>query len=151
MPPRKATRRGGGAAGTAREVTFEVADDSMHGQARIFAVELVRAGAHNRLGHIEWDVALERAGGREGVEHEAGLRGAPRAELHELVGAGELGQLARPLSEDRALGARLVVLGELADALEQLRAARVVEVLRRQLLERAREPVEDVLGERALS
>ena len=52
--------------------------------------------------------------------------------------------------EDRALGARRVVLGQLADAVEQLGAARVVEVLGRQLLERPREPVEHVVGERAL-
>ena len=52
--------------------------------------------------------------------------------------------------EDRALGARRVVLGQLADAVEQLRAARVVEVLGRQLLERPRQPVEHVVGEAAL-
>ena len=52
--------------------------------------------------------------------------------------------------EDRALGARRVVLGQVADAVEQLRAAGVVEVLGRQLLERAREPVEHVVGQRAL-
>ena len=52
--------------------------------------------------------------------------------------------------EDRALGARRVVLGQLADPVEQLGAAGVVEVLGRQLLERPGEPVEHVVGERAL-
>ena len=53
---------------------------------------------------------------------------------------------AARLVENRLLRARRVVLGQLGDALEQLPAARVVEVLRRQRL-RAREPVAHVLGE----
>ena len=65
-------------------------------------------------------------------------------------GARELRDVRRARDEDRALGARRVVLGQLADAVEQLGAARVVEVLRRQLLERPREAVEHVVGERAL-
>jgi hypothetical protein len=49
--------------------------------------------------------------------------------------------------EDRALGPRRVVLGQIADAVEQCGAARVVEVLGGEFLEWAREAVEDVVGQ----
>src|SRR5205085_5424033 len=62
----------------------------------------------------------------------------------------DLGELAGGLLEDRALGARRVVLGQLADAIEQLRAARVIEMLGGKLLEGPREPVQHIVGERAL-
>ena len=52
---------------------------------------------------------------------------------------GGLDDLAGVLLEDRALGARRVVLGRLGDALEELRAALVVEVAGRELLERLRQ------------
>ena len=48
--------------------------------------------------------------------------------------------------EDRALGAGRVVLGELGDRLEQLRAALVVEVARGELLEGLRETGPHVRG-----
>src|SRR5262249_52641463 len=49
---------------------------------------------------------------------------------------------------DRDLGARRVVLGQLADRLEQLRAAPVVEVLRGDRLARRRQAGEPGLAER---
>ena len=51
--------------------------------------------------------------------------------------------------EDRALGARRVVLGQARDLVEQLAAAVVVEPLRRQGLRRRREPGADIRLERA--
>ena len=133
------------------EVALEIADDPVHLKARVLLDQRLRAVAHHALGDIERHVALERAGGLQGVEQHARLRGGARAELDELAGACQLGDLLGAPLEDRALGARLVVLGELADPVEQLGAARVVEVLRRQLLERSREAVEDVLGKRTAS
>jgi hypothetical protein len=76
-------------------------------------------------------------------------RGA-RPELDELSGTGLRHDVPRHALEDRQLGPRRVILGQLADLLKQLRPPRVVEVLRRRLLERAREAVEHVVGERAL-
>jgi hypothetical protein len=70
------------------------------------------------------------------------------AELDELTGAGYRDDLRGAAVQDHPLAARRVVLGELRDAVEQLGAALVVEVLRRQLLELAGEPVADVVGER---
>src|SRR5205807_4854026 len=74
-----------------------------------------------------------------------------RAELDELARARQSRELARRALEDRALRARRVVLGKLGDAVEQLRAARVVEVLGWQFLERAREAVARVVCERAFA
>ena len=58
--------------------------------------------------------------------------------------------LVSSMLQNLAFGPRGVVLGLLADPLEQLGAPGVVEMLRRELLERAREPVEDVVGEASL-
>src|SRR3954452_8042563 len=78
------------------------------------------------------------------------ISAAPSAALADPRAA-ELGaRLRAPRLEDRPLGARGVVLGELGDPVEQLAPARVVEVLGLDLLERTRQPVEDVVGERAL-
>src|SRR3954470_19115139 len=52
--------------------------------------------------------------------------------------------------EDRPFGPRRVVLGQLADLIEQLRPTAVVEVLGRQLLERLGQAVENIVGKRAL-
>src|SRR6266704_5704686 len=57
----------------------------------------------------------------------ARLARAARAQLDERRRAGRAPDLARVLGEQRRLGARLVVLGLLADALEDLAAAIVVE------------------------
>ena len=135
--------------GHAVEVALEVADHAVHAQAGVLLGERLRAVAHHALGHVDRHVALQRAGGVQRVEQHARLRGRARAELDELDGARQRRQLGRGLLEDRALGARGVVLGQLADPVEQLGAARVVEVLGRQFLERPREAVEHVLGERA--
>src|SRR5205807_621339 len=56
----------------------------------------------------------------------------------------------RALLEDELLGSGRVVLGQPADPLEQLGAPSVVEVLRRQLLERTGQSVEHVVGQAPL-
>ena len=82
-------------------------------------------------------VAAQRARAVQRVEQHARLGRGPGAQLDELDRAGDRRDLVGRALEDRALGARRVVLGQLADAVEQLGSARVVEVLGRQLLERA--------------
>ncbi len=141
-------RAGGGR--DVAQVALEVADHAVHAQARVLLDQAFGAAVDHALGHVDGDVALERAGRLQRVEQHARLGRGPGAELDELAGAGQLGQLLGALLEDRPLGAGRVVLGQLADAVEQLRPARVVEVLRRQLLERPREAVEHVLGQRPL-
>ena len=86
---------------------------------------------------------------RERVEQQPRLLRRARAELDERVGLGALGDVARVLDEDRALGAGGVVLGEPGDLVEQLAAAVVVEPLRRQRLRRGGEPGAHVGFERA--
>ena len=136
--------------GDVGEVALEVADDAVHAQARELVDQLVGAREHHRLGHVERDVAAQGARLGHRAQQQPRLGRRARAQLDELGGAGGLDDLRAALLEDRALGARRVVLGQLADAVEELGAARVVEVLGRQLLERPGQAVEHVVGQRAL-
>ncbi len=89
---------------------------------------------------------FEAAGVAHRAQQVAGLGGRAGAELDQRprrAGGGD--DLGRALGEDLALGARRVVLGQLGDLLEELRAALVVEVLRRQLLRRGGEAGADVV------
>ena len=95
--------------------------------------------AQRRLAHVERNEARERARRPQRVEQQARLLRGARTELDERVGLGDLRDLVGSLGEDRALGARRVVLGEPGDLVEELRAAVVVEPLRRQLLRVRRE------------
>ncbi len=131
-------------------MALEVADHPVHAQAGVLERQLVGAVAHHALGDVHRHVAFERAGAVQGVEQHARLGGGARAQLDQLDGAGEGGDLRGGGVEDPALGAGRVVLGQLADSVEQLGAAGVVEVLGGQFLEGPGQPVEHVLGERAL-
>jgi hypothetical protein len=131
------------------EVALEVADQPVHVQAGILRGQLGGTGANHLLGHVHGDEALERPGGGHRIQQQARLGRAARSQLDELAGAGRGDQLVGDALEDRPLGAGRVVLGQLADPVEQHRAARVVEVLWRQLLERAGQAVASVVGERA--
>ena len=132
------------------EVALEVADDAVDLQPWVLLDELRGGGEHGRLGDVERHVAAQRPVRGHGVEQHARLRRVAGAELHELARAGVLGHLPGDRLEDPPLRAGRVVLRQLRDALEQLGAVRVVEVLGGQLLGGPREPVEDVLGEGAL-
>ena len=86
---------------------------------------------------------------RIALEQVAGLGGRAGAELNQGPrGAGRGDDLGGALGEDRALGPGRVVLGQLGDLLEELRAALVVEVLRRQLLRLGGEAGADVARHR---
>ena len=151
VPPRKATIRGpssgGGTCCRWRSKSPTMPWTSRPSKTRR---QLVGDAHDHRLGHVDRDVAAQRSRRRERAEQHARLLRGPGAQLDDLGRARGLRDARGLGDEDRALGARRVVLGQLADPVEQLRADRVVEVLGRQLLERARQPVEDVVGERAL-
>ena len=149
VPPRNASRRGPPAGGS-RSRWRSKSPISPWTRIPGYSRRSSRGAlAHEALGHVDGDEALERAGGVHRVQQQTRLGGAARAELDELDRAGLRDQLAGDALEDRALGARRVVLGELADLLEQLGAAGVVEVLGRELLELASQALADVLRERA--
>jgi hypothetical protein len=131
------------------EVVLEVAADAAHVGPGVLGGDGGRGVADHGAVDVERDVAPERAGARHGVEQDAGLGGGAGPELDELADAGGRDDRVGARLEDRALGAGRVVLGQLADPVEQRGAARVVEVLGRQLLGGAGEAVEDVVGERA--
>ena len=132
------------------EVALEVADEAVDAQARVLLDQPAGAGPQRALGDVDRHVAAQPAGVGHRVEQHAGLVGRARAQLDELARAGQLDDLGGARLEDRALGPRRVVLGQLADAVEELRAAGVVEVLGRELLERPGQAVEHVLGQGAL-
>src|SRR5262245_31907627 len=77
----------------------------------------------------------------------ARLDGAAGAELDQRRRAGQPADLSRMRREQRGLGARLVVLRLLADALEDVAAHRVVEVPAVEPARVVREPAHDRLGE----
>src|SRR2546427_136348 len=79
-----------------------------------------------RAAHVDRDVARRLVD--PGVEQMAGLRRATRAELDEHGRADDAPDLARMVREQRRLRPRRVVLRLLGDALEELAAARVVEI-----------------------
>src|SRR5271154_3170035 len=130
-------------------MALEVADDAVNAQTGILVGERSRALAHHALGSVHRYVAVQRPGCLQSVQEHARLRRGARAELDELDRPRQRRDLLGADLQDRALGARGGVLGKLADAVEQLCAAGVVEMLGRQLLERTGEPVESVVRQRA--
>jgi len=146
----KGDEAGAGGCRQVPEVALEVADDAVHREPRILLDEELGDGMDRGRADVDGDVARERAGGGHRVEQHARLLRRARSQLDELDGARARDDVVGVHLEDQPLRARLVVLGQLADVVEELRAARIVEVLGRQLLQRAGEPVEDVVGEGAL-
>jgi hypothetical protein len=102
------------------------------------------------LGDVDGHIARKRPAAAHCLEQEPGFVRRSRAQLDQLAGLGPRHDLSAALGQDLALCARQVVLAQPADALEQLRAARVVEVLGRKVLVARRQPVAHVLGEGAL-
>lgn len=116
------------------EMSLEVADDAVNGQLGIQRGEFGRAPAHHRLVHVERHVPSKRSLADHGVEERERLRGSAGAELDELIHPGHACDCRCVPVQQCPLTARRVVLGKLRDPIEQLGAARIVEVLRRKLL-----------------
>ena len=114
-----------------REVALEVADHGVHRRARIGGRDRLAGGAQRGGAAVERNEASQLAGIAQRVEQQARLGRRARAELDERVGAAGGRDLARPLLEDLALAAGGVVLRQAGDLVEELRAALVVEPLRR--------------------
>ncbi len=148
VPPSSATSRGTpSASGTCPRWRWKSPITPWTTQPVVLRDELLGGVTDDGLGDVERDVAVKRAGIGHRIEQDARLLRGPGAELDQLAGAGRLDDLAGLRLQDRLLGARRVVLGQLADAVEQLGAARVVEMFGRKLLERPGEAVEHVVGE----
>src|SRR6185503_18089718 len=96
---------------------------------------------------VDGEVLRRAAAGRPGAEEMARLDGASGAELDQRRVAGEGTDLGRVLRQERGLGARLVVLRLLADALEDIAPLRVVEVATVEPPRMIREPADDRLCE----
>ena len=134
VPPSKAITRG--PCRDPLEVELEVADEAADRDVVVLVGDPLRRLAGDLLGDVDRDIGLEAAGVAHRVEQDPGLGRRARAELDQrarLAGGGE--DLGGALLEDLALAAGRVVLGQLGDLLEELRAALVVEVARRELLE----------------
>ena len=146
MPPRKATSAPVAAVGDPLEVVLEVADEAADVEARVLVDQRLGGLVGDLLGDVDRDVGVEAAG----VAHRARAGGGSSRPSRSRARPGSRGApaaatiSAERVGEDRALGPGRVVLGQLGDLLEELRAALVVEVLRRQLLRRRREAGADV-------
>ncbi|MCY1417318.1 hypothetical protein D9M71_328500 [compost metagenome] len=80
-----------------------------------------------------------------GVEQQAGFHAGATAELHQRRARWNLrSNLSRNLGQQRGFGARRVVLGRLADGLEQLGTHGVVEVFGWQAFLRGRQAADDI-------
>ena len=129
--------------GRQREGPGVVGHDGLHREARVIGTQGIGGGLEVLARDVDGQIALRRL---QRIEQQPHLDQRARAELHDLGPRADLrGDLAGTLREDAQLGARGVVLGQLADAVEELRAAHVVEVLGRDaarpLGQRAREVV----------
>ncbi len=137
--------------GDALEVTLEVADHAMHRQVVEVRDERLSGGLDDDRRDVERDVAARAGGLRHPAEQDPGLGRRSGAELDELTGARQRSDLRGAGHQDRGLGTRWVVLRQLTDLVEQVRATGVIEVLRRKLLHpRQGQSGADVAGERAL-
>jgi hypothetical protein len=131
-------------------VAFEVADHPVDLEPVVLVDQRPGRLLERGLRDVQRYVAAEGAGTLHGSQQHPRLLGGARAELDKLTGADLGDDLIGALGQDLHLGPRRVVLGQLADQLEQLRAARVVEMLWRQFLERAGESVQHVVGQHPL-
>src|SRR5205807_3495604 len=109
-------------------MTLEIADHAVNLESVVLVDQGPRRILEGALGHVERDIAPERAGALHRAQQYAGFCGGSRSQLDQLTGGGVANDLIRTLSQDPELSPRGVILGQLADLLEQLRAARVVEV-----------------------
>src|SRR5262249_19105063 len=131
----------------ALEVELEVADEAVDADPLVLRGDRVGGVAGGLLIDGDRAVGVEAAGLPHRIEQASGLAGRSRPELDQA--RRPVRGLADPPGlglEDLALAARGVVLVELGDPLEELRAALVVEVARRELLERTGEARPDVRG-----
>ena len=120
-------------AGQPVQVGGEVAHHAVQHQCRVAHGQRVERLTQRGHADVERDVAAQRPGAGEGVEQQPRLRRRPRPELDQRGRPRQRGDLVDVRGEQRRLGARREVLGQRGDLLEQRAAARVVEVLRRQL------------------
>ena len=152
VPPRKATSRGAVAArgGHARQVVAEVAGDPVQVEARVVLGAAGRPPRGSPPGRRRRARSARRRAARRASRRagRAVLREAPEPSstssptpwrAHDAA--------ARSRRRIRSSVRRLVVLGQAGDALEEVGAALVVEVLGRQRLGRAVRPAAGVGGE----
>jgi hypothetical protein len=71
-------------------MALEIADHAVHAQARVLGGQLGRALADHALGHVDGDVAQQRAVAVQRIEQHARLARRARAELDQLGGARQL-------------------------------------------------------------
>ena len=126
----------------------EVGDQHVHAKLGVVGEQRVSRLRQGALADIYRQVALQRAGGAEGVDQQAGFLGGARAEFDQGSGSGRRGDLVRPRGQDLPLGARRVVLGQLGDLFEEFAAARVIQPLGRQPFRCAGEAPQHIGAER---
>jgi len=132
------------------EVPFVVGDHCVDLEPRIAGQQALCAGTQHGLAHVERVVAWRDAERFCGIEQQSRLARGSAAELDEVSGANEPDDLGRRAAQQPLLGARQIVLRELADAIEQQRAGLIVEMLRRKPLAPGSQAAPHVVGERGV-
>jgi hypothetical protein len=119
------------AAGIFPQVALEVSDERDDPQPRVLRCQRLGRVGEDRGIDVERHELAHGATFAERPQQQAGLGRVPRR-ARPATAPREFGDLTRARSQDRRLGPGRVVLGQPGDLLEQLAAALVVEVLRRQ-------------------
>jgi hypothetical protein len=131
-PGKNATGRSPGARAGERERACEVGAERTHVEPRVDGPDLVGDAPELRRRDVHGHVRRRRD---ERVEQQPHLQPGPAPVLDEHRARAEVpGEFGRARLEDLQLRARQVVLGQLADPLEQRGAGVVVEELRRERL-----------------
>ena len=117
---------------------------------RIGIQQLAAAGGEDAGIDVDRKKVERRLAIEDGVDEMPRLARAAAAQLGEADVRSERGRNLRRLRpQNLVLGARDVVLRQLADRRKERRAERVIEVMREQELRTGREPSADILGEGA--
>ncbi len=123
----------------------EVGDEGPDGKPVMALLEPACGFGKELLRHVDRDIGVDR--GKRGKQ-EARLAARSGAELDQHVGVTHLGRdLGAMIGEQRRLHPRRIILLELGDLLEQLRAAGVVEEPARQAARLSRQALKHGVGE----
>jgi hypothetical protein len=121
-----------------RQPFLEVGHQAIHAQARVGGAKRGRALLEHAAADVDRHVHRPRLRSLEGVEEHARLARGAAAELDQMRRLDRGDDRRGDAAQQRVLGPGQIVLRQVADRIEELRAAVVVKVLRRQTLRPSR-------------
>ncbi len=119
----------------------EIRNHRVHGDVRKFTTQALRRHVKVIRRNIDWYVSRKLV---QMLQQDSGLETRTTAKFDQAgLWTDQYGHLVNRLAHDLELGVGQVVLGQLGDLLEQLRATLVVEILRRDRLLRSAKSLDD--------